>query len=84
VRDSRGRRSLLWRLRETAEAVGADGDELAAVDALLEVTDRVAEPLVASELLVRRMLLRMSTGAGFIEVEDVQVAVELASVAPSS
>ena len=75
---------LLWRLQETAEAVGADGDELAAVDALLEVTDRVAEPLVASELLVRRMLLRMSTGAGFIEVEDVQVAVELASVAPSS
>jgi hypothetical protein len=48
---------LLWRLRETAEAVGADGDELAAVDALLEVTDRVAEPLVASELLVRWMRL---------------------------
>ena len=75
---------LLWRLRETAEAVGADGDELAAVDALLELTDRVAEPLVASELLVRRMMLRTSTGAGFVEVEDVQVAAELASVAPSS
>jgi DNA-binding CsgD family transcriptional regulator len=75
---------LLWRLRQTAEAVGADIDELAAVDALLEVTDRVAEPLVASELLVRRMMLRTTTGAGFIEVEDVQVAAELASVAPSS
>ena len=75
---------LLWRLRETAEAVGADGDELAAVDALLELTDRVAEPLVASELLVRRMMLRTSTGAGFVEVEDVQVAAELASFAPSS
>ena len=75
---------LLWRLRETAEAVGADGDELAAVNALLEVTDRVAEPLVASELLVRRMLLRTATGAGFLQVEDVQVAAELASVAPSS
>ena len=75
---------LLWRLRETAEAVGADVDELAAVDALLEVTDRVAEPLVASELLVRRMLLRTTTGAGFIEVEDVRVAAELASVEPSS
>ena len=75
---------LLWRLRETAETVGADFDELAAVDALLEVTDRVAEPLVASELLVRRMMLRTTTGAGFVEVEDVQVAAELASVAPSS
>ena len=75
---------LLWRLKETAEAVGADGDELAAVDALLEVTDRVAEPLVASELLVRRMMLRTTTGAGFVEVEDIQVAAELASVAPSS
>jgi DNA-binding CsgD family transcriptional regulator len=75
---------LLWRLRETAEAVGADFDELAAVDALLEVTDRVAEPLVASELLVRRMMLRTTTGAGFVEVEDVQVAAELASVVPSS
>jgi hypothetical protein len=75
---------LLWRLRETAEAVGADGDELAAVDALLEVTDRVAEPLVASELLVRRMMLRTTTGAGFVEVADVLVAAELASIAPSS
>jgi hypothetical protein len=75
---------LLWRLRETAEAVAADGDELAAVNALLEVTDRVAEPLVASELLVRRMRLRTATGAGFLQVEDVQVAAELASVAPSS
>ena len=75
---------LLRRLKETAETVGADVDELAAVDALLEVTDRVAEPLVASELLVRRILLRTATGAGFIEVEDVQVAAELASIAPSS
>ena len=75
---------LLWRLKETAEAVGADGDELAAVDALLEVTDRVAEPLVVSELLVRRMRLRTTTGAGFAEVEDIQVAAELASIAPSS
>jgi DNA-binding CsgD family transcriptional regulator len=75
---------LLWRLRETAEAVGADGDELAAVDALLDVTNRAAEPLVASELLVRRMLLRTATGAGFIEVEDLRVAAELASIAPSS
>jgi DNA-binding CsgD family transcriptional regulator len=75
---------LLWRLRETAEAVGADVDQLAAVDALLEVTDRVAEPLVASELLVRRMRLRALTGAGFLQVEDAQVAAELASIAPSS
>jgi DNA-binding CsgD family transcriptional regulator len=75
---------LLWRLRETADAVGADADELAAVDALLRVTDRGAEPLVVSELLVRRMLLRTSTGAGFAEVGDVRVAAELASIEPSS
>jgi DNA-binding CsgD family transcriptional regulator len=75
---------LLFRLRETAEAIGADDEELAAVDALLDVTDRAAEPLVASELLVRRMLLRSATGAGFLEVEDVRVAAELASIAPSS
>jgi hypothetical protein len=48
------------------------------------VTDRVAEPLLASELLVRRMMLRTTTGAGFVEVEDVQVAAELASITPSS
>jgi DNA-binding CsgD family transcriptional regulator len=75
---------LLWRLRKTAEAVGADVDELAAVDALIDATDRAAEPLVVSELLVRRMLLRTSTGAGFAEVSNVRVAAELASVAPSS
>jgi DNA-binding CsgD family transcriptional regulator len=75
---------LLWRLRETAEAVGADVDQLAAVEALIDATDRAAEPLVVSELLVRRMLLRTSTGAGFAEVSDVRVAAELASVAPSS
>jgi DNA-binding CsgD family transcriptional regulator len=75
---------LLWRLRETAEAVGADDDELAAVDALVEVTDRAAEPLVVSELLVRRMMLRTATGAGFIEAEDLRVAAELASIEPTS
>ena len=75
---------LLWRLRETAEAVGADDDELAAVDALLDVIDRAAEPLLVSELLVRRMVLRTTTGAGFIEIEDLRVAAELASIAPSS
>ena len=76
--------NLLWRLRETAEAVGSDADEFAAVNALIDATDRAAEPLVVSELLVRRMLLRLATGAGFAEVEDVRVAAELASVAPSS
>ncbi len=39
---------------------------------------------MASELLVRRMLLRTATGAGFVQVKDVQVAAELASAAPSS
>jgi DNA-binding CsgD family transcriptional regulator len=75
---------LLRRLRETADAVGADADELAAVDALLDVTDRASEPLVASELLVRRMMLRTAIGAGFIEVADLRVAADLASIEPSS
>jgi hypothetical protein len=75
---------LLWRLRETEEATGAELDELAAVDALLDATDRAAEPLVVSELLVRRILLRTSTGAGFAEVGEVRVAAELAAIAPSS
>jgi DNA-binding CsgD family transcriptional regulator len=75
---------LLWRLRETAEAVGADDDELVAVDALLRIIDRGAERLVASELLVRRMMLCTATGAGFIEVEDLRIAAELASIEPTS
>jgi DNA-binding CsgD family transcriptional regulator len=72
-------RHLLLRLWRTAQAVGSDSQELAALDTLLGIVDPAEEPLLVSEMLVRRMLLRYTVGAAFAETGDVRRAAELAS-----
>jgi len=75
---------LLRRVRRIAADVGATADELEAVEMLLERVDAEAEPLVASELRVRRMHLRFMRGLAFIEVDEMQDAVRLAAADPTS
>ncbi|MET0782393.1 MAG: AAA family ATPase [Microbacterium sp.] len=76
--------ALLRRLRTVAAEAGAAGDELDAVESLLARVDREAHPLVAAELLVRRMHLRDISGLGFIDVDEMQEAVRLAEADTTS
>ncbi len=77
--------SLLWqRLAALASDAGAFVEELEAVEALIALSDPGREPLRLSELLVRRMLLRMVTVTGFCSVEEMSRASELAAVDPRS
>jgi DNA-binding CsgD family transcriptional regulator/tetratricopeptide (TPR) repeat protein len=78
------RRDLLRRLQRAAAAAGAHEDELETVDSLLAGLDWDEQPLLAAELLVRRMHLRFFTGTGFMSVEDMREAVRLAGMAPGS
>jgi DNA-binding CsgD family transcriptional regulator len=75
---------LLRRLRGVAAAAGASADELDAVESLLTRVDRKTQPLVVSELLVRRMHLRDLTGQAFIDVDEMREAVRLAEADPTS
>ena len=76
---------LLWRrVRSAAADAGAFAEELEAVDALIEITDDVKQPLALSELLVRRMLLRVVAAIEFYSVGDMTRAVALASADESS
>lgn len=75
----------LWsRLRAAAEEAGAMDDELEAVEALLAGIDAGANPLDTGELLVRRALLRFSTGRSFLEIGEMREAVRLTAVEPDS
>jgi len=76
--------TLLRRLRTVAADAGATADELDAVESLLARVDREAQPLVAAELLVRRMHLRDITGQGFIDVDEMREAVRLAEADTTS
>jgi DNA-binding CsgD family transcriptional regulator len=78
------RLDLLQRIRDAAEQAGEQEEELAAIDDLLALVDREREPLVAAELLVRRMILRLSTGREFAGLADVREAVRLAAGDPGS
>ncbi len=78
------RLDLLSRIRQAAEQAGAQEEELTAVDDLLALVDREHEPLTAAELLVRRMLLRLSTGREFAGLADVREAVRFSSSDPDS
>jgi DNA-binding CsgD family transcriptional regulator len=75
---------LLVRLRDAAGRAGAQPEELAAVEDLLALVDPEREPLVAAELYVRRMMLRLSTGRGFADLSDVRTALRLAASDPAS
>ncbi len=78
------RLDLLQRIRLAADQAGAQEEELTAVDDLLGLLDRERDPLTAAELLVRRMILRWSTGREFAPLADVREAVQLSAGAPDS
>jgi len=75
---------LLRRIRAAAENAGAQEEELAAVEDLLVLADREAQPLVTAELLIRRMHLRLSTGRAFAALDDVREAVRISARYPDS
>jgi DNA-binding CsgD family transcriptional regulator len=75
---------LLDRIRVAAERAGAQEEELAAVEELLVLVDRETQPLVAADLLVRRMHLRLSTGRAFAALDDVREAVRISATYPDS
>ncbi|GAA1875977.1 helix-turn-helix transcriptional regulator [Paeniglutamicibacter psychrophenolicus] len=78
------REELLHRLRTAAEAAGAMEDELDALEALLAGLDPAQRPLEVAELLVRRTLLRFSSGLEFFSVDALLQAVRLAEASPES
>jgi DNA-binding CsgD family transcriptional regulator len=78
------RQDILQRIRDAADQAGEQKEELAAVDDLLVLIDREAQPLLAAELLVRRMCLRLSTGLEFAGLDDVREAVRLSASHPES
>lgn len=78
------RLELLNRLRNAAEKAGAADIELEAIEGMLAGTDRTEHPLDVAELLVRRMLLRMSTGREFLSPDAVEEAVKLSRAYPGS
>jgi DNA-binding CsgD family transcriptional regulator len=75
---------LLRRIQAAADQTGDQEEELAAVDDLLAIVDREAQPLLAAELLVRRRDLRLSTGREFAGLADVREAVRLSAGNPDS
>ncbi|WP_434620503.1 helix-turn-helix transcriptional regulator [Arthrobacter sp. A5] len=75
---------LRSRLRTAAEETGSHEEELEAVEALLSGLDDAEQPLAAAELLVRRVLLRFSTGRSFMAAGDLREAVRLSAVEPES
>jgi DNA-binding CsgD family transcriptional regulator len=75
---------LLQRLMAAAALAGINEQELYAVDALLERIDRDEQPLLAAELLVRRMHLRFSTGREFLVPGDMREAARLSATDPAS
>ncbi len=75
---------LLLRLKDSAAFLGEHEVEHAAVEALLASTDECEQPLLVSELVVRREHLRFSTGRGFLRVEPMRRAALLARPWPVS
>ena len=75
---------LLLDLVRAAARAGVEPAELAAIEQLLQRTDPSAHPLLVSELLLRRMHLTMSTGAGFPSSTEARHAANLASADPES
>jgi DNA-binding CsgD family transcriptional regulator len=79
---SRADPSLLQRQRAAAARAGDFEAELEATESLLK--DSSTDALTAAELIVRRQHLRFSTGAGFLDLAQMERAVDLASgVRPS-
>jgi DNA-binding CsgD family transcriptional regulator len=75
---------LLRRIQTAADHAGEQEEELAAVEELLAKTRRELQPLLAAELLVRRMELRMMTGREFSGLDDLREAVRISAPHPDS
>ena len=85
VQDATETPEVLWqRVRELAARDGAYPEALEAVEALLVLLDETRQPLDVSELLVRRMLLRVMAAVEFYSPDDMRRAVRLASADQSS
>ncbi|MHA6694315.1 helix-turn-helix transcriptional regulator [Homoserinimonas sp. A520] len=78
------RQELLLRLRAAAARTGEYVEELKAIESLLDGLDRDAQPLLAAELLVRRMQLRFLSGLAFLAPDEMREAVRLAATEPLS
>ncbi len=78
------RLDLLDRIRTAAERTGEHEEELAAIEDTLALLDRERQPLLASELLVRRRYLRDETGRDFASLADATEAVDLSAGHPGS
>ena len=71
------RLDLLQRIRHAADQAGAPGGGAGRGRRPAGVGGPRAQPLLAAELLVRRMILRLSTGREFAGLADVREAVRL-------
>lgn len=78
------RRKLLVRLISSANIIGAEIEEMGAIEALLEEINPAAEPLHCADLLLRRESLRFRTGQSFWSVEEAQKIVILTKGHPES
>ena len=75
----------LWRrVQQLAARDGAYAEELEAVEALLQIVDEAHRPLDVSQLLVRRMLLRLTLAIEFLSDDEVNRALRLAEADRSS
>jgi hypothetical protein len=75
---------LLTGIRDAAERAGEQAHELAAIEDLIPLVDPGKEPLFAAELLVRRMMLNITTGRRFADLSDVRTAVRYTADQPHS
>ncbi len=82
--DTEAERALLDRILRAGHRTGDQRGELAAVDELLARIDPDREPIVVSELLVRRSQLRQLTGQHFADDTDAREAVRLSARHPNS
>jgi len=78
------RLDLLRRIQLAAEQAGEQEEELAAVEDLLAIVDRELQPLLAAELLVRRIDLRVMTGREINTLEAARDAVRVSTNHPAS
>jgi DNA-binding CsgD family transcriptional regulator len=76
--------ALLQQIRAVAERTGTLEAELNAIDEMLELVDSAGDPLLVTDLLVRRTWLRQFTGREFAGTEDLRRALRLAREYPES
>ncbi|MGH9249366.1 MAG: AAA family ATPase [Acidimicrobiales bacterium] len=75
---------VLRRIQEAAEQAGEQEEELTAIDDLLALVDRDADPLLAAGLLVRLNRLHVETSRAPTDVDDAWAVVRLSAEYPES